>query len=174
MRGIDFGLSTNGKPLFQFLRFKSGLKLFVIQLISSSFKHFLSHSWRLQSDCGNCSLIVEIVIWLLRLEFDCWDCSLIGEIAHWLLRLHSDCGDCSLIAEIAKVRQLTYTCPSPEQGLRHVARCFILIAEIAVRLLRLQSDCLDCNQIAEFAVILLRLQTETVCWLLATLWNVDP
>ena len=40
--------------------------------------------------------------------------------------------DCSLIAEIAKVRQYTYTCPSAQQGVRHVARCFILIVEIAV------------------------------------------
>ena len=55
--------------------------------------------------------------------------------------------------ELAKVPQLTYTCPGAEQGLRHVARCFILIAEIAVRLLRLQSDCLDCSQIAEIAKV---------------------
>ena len=58
-----------------------------------------------------------------------------------MLRLQSDCLDCSLIAEIEKVPQLTYTHPGPQQGVRHVARCFILIAEIAVRLLRLQSDC---------------------------------
>ena len=165
----------------------------------------------LQSDCGDCSLIVEIAVKFWRLHTKHWDCnhnwcshtamqedcSLIVEIAVWLLRLQkfrnllihaptlhkvsgcnlhnrtaiytirlqcrriavwmlrlqSDCLDCSLIAEIAKVPQLTYTCPNPPQGVRHVARCFTLIAEIAVWLLRLQSDCWDCSPIAEIAKV---------------------
>ena len=49
-----------------------------------------------------------------------------------MLRLQSDCLYCSLSAEIAKVPQLTYTCPGAQQGVRHVAMCFIQIAEIAV------------------------------------------
>ena len=109
---------------------------------------------RLQSDCGDCSLIVEIAVRLLRLQkfrnlhmvpqpstrtqacwevffSDCWDCSLIAEIAVWLLRLQSDCWDCK--------SSTTYIwCPNPAQGVRHVARCFTLIAEIAVWLLRFQ------------------------------------
>ena len=39
--------------------------------------------WRLQSDCGDYSLIVDIAVWLTRLTSDCVDYSLIVEIAVW-------------------------------------------------------------------------------------------
>ena len=43
----------------------------------------------------------RIAVWLLRLQSDCWNCTLIVEIAYGLQRLQSDCWDCSLIADIA-------------------------------------------------------------------------
>ena len=79
----------------------------------------------LQYDCGDCSLIVEIAVWLLRLQklsnLHIHAPTLfkvsgnLRDVFFWLLRLQSDCWDCSLIAEIA------------------------------VRLLRLQSVCWDCS-----------------------------
>ena len=47
------------------------------------------------------------------LQSDCWDCTLIVEIAHGLLRLQYDCWYCTLIAEIADIPQLTYTVGHP-------------------------------------------------------------
>ena len=154
-----------GSLSFRPSNFDSGSKLFVIPLISSWFKPFWSHSWRLQSDCGNCTLIVGFesdcgncilkqCSWCLphsgmwaplgttwkNLLIDCGDCSLIVEIALWLLRLHSDCGNCSLIVDIA----------------------LWLIVVIAVGLRRLQLDCGHCSWIAEIAIGLRRLQLD--CW----------
>ena len=51
----------------------------------------------LQSDCWDCSWIVEIAVWFWRLQLDCGDCSVIAEIAVWLWRLQLDCGDCRWI-----------------------------------------------------------------------------
>ena len=39
--------------------------------------------WRLQSDCGDCSLFFEIALWFWRLQSNSRDCSLIVEIAVW-------------------------------------------------------------------------------------------
>ena len=51
---------------------------------------------QIASDCKDCSLIVEILVWLWRLQSDCRYCCLINEIGVWLCRLQSDCGDCRL------------------------------------------------------------------------------
>ena len=188
MKGIDFGLLTNGKPLFQVLRFRIRFKtlcdsthFIIIQAFLESFLEIAVWLWKLQSDCGNCTLIVGLQsdcgnctlivgfesdcgncslkqcsgclphsgMWTpigtkwKNLLIDCGYCSLIVEIALWLLRLQSDYGNCSLIVDIA------------------------------LWLLRLQSDCGDCSWIVEIAVELLRLQYETVWLVPATLWNMD-
>ena len=59
----------------------------------------------------DCSLIVEIAVWLLRLQYDCWDCKSSATYLYMPQRstgcqafckvFYSDCWDCSLIAEIA-------------------------------------------------------------------------
>ena len=111
--------------------------------------------WRLQSDCGDCTMIADIAVWLLRLQSDCWDCSLIVNIAVWLWGLHNDCWDCSLIAEIAVLNSALGAWHTLECGplyVRHGKICS-LIVEIAVWLLRLQSDCWDCSLIAEIAKV---------------------
>ena len=77
----------------------------------------------------------------IRLQSDCGDCSLIVEIAVWLLRLQSDCWDCSLIAEIAKVPQLTYTV-----GQSHGVS---VTAISTIQLQSLQSNCNLHNQTAK-------------------------
>ena len=122
IRGLDFGLSTNGKPLFQDLRFRLTSK---IKLQSQQSDSHLSNKTAISAITLQSSYIV-VWIWILR--SDCWHCRnsasyiymsnppyglrhvarcfiLIAEIALWLLRSQSDCGDCTLIAEIAKIRQ---------------------------------------------------------------------
>ena len=96
--------------------------------------------WRLQSDCGNCSLIAGIAVWLLRLQSDCWDCSLIAEIAV----LNSALG-------------AWHTLESGPLYVRH-GKISSLIVEIAVWFWGLHYDCWYCSLIAEIAVWLLRLQ----------------
>ena len=156
--------------------------------------------WKLQLDCGDCSWIVEISVGLWRLQSDCWDCSLIAEIAvlnialgawhtlecgplyvrHgkicslivniavWLWGLHYDCWYCSLIVEIAVWNSAL--------GAWHTLECgplYVRQVKSVHWLWILQSDCGDCTMIADFAVWLWRLQSETVRWVLDTLWNVD-
>ena len=84
--------------------------------------------------------------------------------------LQSDCRDCALIADIAEIQQLTYTCPNPPHGFRHVASCFILIAEIALWLLRLQSNCGDRTLITEIEITIgvIYLQCR---WIAVRLWR---
>ena len=58
----------------------------------------------------DCSLIVEIAVWLLRLQYDCWDCKCSTTYLYmpqpstscqaFCEVFFSDCWDCSLITEI--------------------------------------------------------------------------
>ena len=102
---------------------------------------------RLQLDCGECSLIVEIAVGLRRLQLDCEDCSWIAEIAFGLWRLQSP------------TRRWMTNCICKSRNF-----CS-LIVEIAVGLWRLQLDCGDCSSIAEIAVGLWRLQSPTRSWM---------
>ena len=145
MRGLNFGLSTNGKPLFQalqfWLRFQTlcdSTHFIMIQAFLESFLEIAVWLWKLQSDCGNCTLIVG-------LQLDCGDCSWIAEIAVWLWRLQLDCGDCSWIAEIAVWNSVVGACHTLECGHLGVSqgKILTLIVEIAVGLRRLQSYCWD-------------------------------
>ena len=141
----------------------------------------------LQSDCVDCSSIVEIAAWHLvqgwgticKLRNFCNLCNQTAisairlqssYIVVWLWRLQSDCRDCALIADIAEIQQLTYTCPNPPHGFRHVASCFILIAEIALWLLRLQSNCGDRTLITEIEITIgvIYLQCR---WIAVRLWR---
>ena len=109
-------LSTNQRPQFWALNqsqqsdshLSDQTAISAIRLQSSYIAVWL---WRLQSDCGDCSLIAEIAEikqltytypnppYGLRHVARCF--ILIAEIALWLLRLQSNCGDCTLITEIA-------------------------------------------------------------------------
>ena len=148
-RGHDFWPSTNGKPLFQvfwfWLTYKIKLQsqqsdshlssetaISAITLQSSCIAVWL---WRLQYDCGDCSLFADIWVWLLRLQFYCWDCRLIFVV-------QSDCRDRSLIVGIAVWLQISQSdCGD-----------YSLIVDIAVWLTRLTSDCVDYSLIVEIAV----------------------
>ena len=88
MRGLDFRLLTNGKPLFQVLRFRIRFKtlcdsthFIIIQAFLESFLEIAVWLWKLQSDCGYCTMIAEIAVWSRRLQCGCGDYSLIAEIA---------------------------------------------------------------------------------------------
>ena len=121
----------------------------------------------------DCSLIVEIAVWLLRLQFDCWDCSMIAEIAHWLLRLQRFRNLHIRLVIPPRVGKVAWELPQGN-GTRMIewVRMQELLSDcwyfalIAYWLLRLQSNCWDCCLIAEIAV-------WTVCWVLDTLWNLD-
>ena len=147
MRGLNFGLSTNGKPLFQvlqfWLRFKTlcdSTHFIMIQAILESFLEIAVWLWKLQCDCGNCTLIVG-------LQSDCGNCTLI-------VRFKSDCGNCSLKQCSGCLPHSGMWTPIGTKWKNLLIDCGYcsLIVEIAVRLLRFQSDCWDCSQIAEIAV----------------------
>ena len=80
IRGLNFGLSTNGKPLFQVLQFWLTSK---IRLLSQQLDCNLSNHTAILL---HCCLIVKIAVQLWRLQSDWWDCSLIAEIAVWYWR----------------------------------------------------------------------------------------
>ena len=110
----------------------------------------------------DCSLIVEIAVWLLRLQYDCWDCKCSTTYLYmpqpstrcqaFCEVFFSDCWDCSLIAEIAvwllrlpKFHNLLIHA----QTLHKVSG---ILRGVFFWLLRLQSDYWDCSLIAEIAV----------------------
>ena len=88
----------------------------------------------MQSDCGDCSWIVEIAVGLQRLQLDCGDYSWIADIAVGLRRLQSP------------TRRWMTNCICK---LRNFCS---LIVEIVVGLWKLQLDCGDCSWIAQIAV----------------------
>ena len=110
----------------------------------------------------DCSLIVEIAVWLLRLQYDCWDCKCSTTYLYmpqpstrcqaFCEVFFSDCWDCSLIAEIAVwlLRlQMFRNSLIHAQTLHKVSG---ILRGVFFWLLRLQSDYWDCSLIAEIAV----------------------
>ena len=105
IRGLDFWPSTNGKPLFQVLWF------WLTSKIKLQYQQSDCNPPVLQSDCGDCSLILEIAAWLRRLQSDCWDCRnsatyiYMSQHSIWTQAccevFYSDCRDCTLIVEKA-------------------------------------------------------------------------
>ena len=95
IRGFDFGLSTNGKPLFQVLRFwlTSKIRLQSQQSDCNLSNQTAISAIRLQSQQSECNLSNQTAISAIRLQSSC--------IAAWLCRLQFDCGDYSLIVKIA-------------------------------------------------------------------------
>ena len=100
----------------------------------------------MQSDCRDCSLVVEIAVGLRRLQLDCWDCSWIAEIAVGLLRLQRFCNlhirlvIPPRVGEVAWYRIAILFC-DPNQSL--YSNC---------NSRGLQSDCWDCTLIVEIAL----------------------
>jgi len=132
IRGFDFGLSTNGKPLFQVLRFwlTSKIRLQSQQSDCNLSNQTAISAIRLQSQQSECNLSNQtaisairlqsscIAVWLCRLQFDCGDCSLIVKIAVKLWRLQSFYADCCLIVEIAV---WLWRLPSGMSGMKEIS-----------------------------------------------------
>ena len=132
-------LSTNQRPQFWALNqsqqsdshLSDQTAISAIRLQSSYIAVWL---WRLQSDCGDCSLIAEIA----EIQQHTYTCPntpfglrhvarcfiLIVEIALWLLRRQSNCGYCTLITEIAKIWQSSCIWSHANCGHCHSRHCY--------------------------------------------------
>ena len=198
-------LSTNERPQFwalnQWEASLSGPPI-LTQVPNSLWFHSFHHDSSFSGVIpGDCSLIVEIAVWLWKLHSDCG-------IAVWLWKLHSDCGIRVWLWKLQSETVLwvlatlwnvdTYRDDMKKSinwlwilqsdcgdctmiaeiavwlwKLQSDCGYCTMIAEIAVWLWRLQSCCGNCSLIVEIALWLSRLQSETGRWVLATFLNVD-